>query len=307
MSIGKAERLFFATGNESKFDEYCALLGLPEMKWISFKFPQEAESSITLLAEAKLRKAKAEIREFPFFVEECGLSIPAWNDLPGALSNVFINQLKCELFCRMMSDFKGNERSAKITKVIHYVTSLRSKPTTFTGQFWGTISTEPRGKSGFGWDPIFVPDLPEGNTCTIAELGREVKNRLLGRKDPALAFRDFLKSPTPRQRSDDREGGHQKGSPSSRTILILALNPKNTERLRLDEEVKKIEQELERAPQRDQFRLVQKWAVTDVELRQALLDHKPEIVHFAGHGTGKGQGGPRLDPCRKRRYGRPGL
>jgi hypothetical protein len=80
-----------------------------------------------------------------------------------------------------------------------------------------------------------------------------------------------------------------------RTILILAANPRSTERLRLDEEVKKIEQGLERSKRRDQFKLVVKWAVTDDDLRRALLDHQPEIVHFSGHGTGTGKGGPGRD------------
>ena len=72
-----------------------------------------------------------------------------------------------------------------------------------------------------------------------------------------------------------------------RTILFLGANPKDTVRLRLDEEVKKIEQGLERAKKRDHFRLVQKWAVTDDDLRRAMLDHEPEIVHFSGHGGGE--------------------
>ena len=76
-----------------------------------------------------------------------------------------------------------------------------------------------------------------------------------------------------------------------RTLLILAANPKGTERLRLDEEVKKIEQGLERSKRRDQFKLVVKWAVTDDDLRRAMLDNEPEIVHFSGHGVGSGQGG----------------
>jgi len=80
-----------------------------------------------------------------------------------------------------------------------------------------------------------------------------------------------------------------------RTILILAANPKGTDRLRLDEEVKRIEQGLERAKKRDQFEVVKKWAVTDDDLRRALLDYKPEVVHFAGHGTGDGQGGTGRD------------
>ncbi len=80
-----------------------------------------------------------------------------------------------------------------------------------------------------------------------------------------------------------------------RTILILAANPKGTNRLRLDEEVRKIEQGLERAKKRDQFKLVVKWAVTDDDLRRALLDNEPEIVHFAGHGTRAGQSGTGRD------------
>jgi hypothetical protein len=35
------------------------------------------------------------------------------------------------------------------------------------------------------------------------------------------------------------------------------------------------------------LRLVVKWAVTDDDLRRALLDNEPQIVHFAGHGTGQ--------------------
>jgi hypothetical protein len=81
-----------------------------------------------------------------------------------------------------------------------------------------------------------------------------------------------------------------------RTLLILAANPKGRERLRLDEEVKRIEQGLERSKKRDQFNLVVKWAVTDDDLRRALLDNEPEVVHFSGHGMGKGQGGTERDP-----------
>jgi CHAT domain-containing protein len=82
----------------------------------------------------------------------------------------------------------------------------------------------------------------------------------------------------------------QRSLGSVRTILILAANPKGTERLRLDEEVKKIEQGLERSKNRDQFKLVVKWAVTDDDLRRAMLDNEPEIVHFSGHGAGTAKG-----------------
>jgi CHAT domain-containing protein len=73
---------------------------------------------------------------------------------------------------------------------------------------------------------------------------------------------------------------------TAKTILFLAANPRGTHRLRLDEEVKKIEQGLERSKRRSEFKMVQKWAVTDDDLRRAMLDHEPEIVHFSGHGSG---------------------
>lgn len=69
-------------------------------------------------------------------------------------------------------------------------------------------------------------------------------------------------------------------------ILILSANPTNTNQLRLDEEVREIEAGLERSRSRDRFQLISKWAVRSNDLRRALLDHQPEIVHFSGHGAG---------------------
>ncbi len=68
-------------------------------------------------------------------------------------------------------------------------------------------------------------------------------------------------------------------------ILILSANPKNTSKLRLDEEVREIQAGLERAKKREQFEIITKWAIRVDDLRRALLDYEPQIVHFSGHGT----------------------
>jgi len=68
-------------------------------------------------------------------------------------------------------------------------------------------------------------------------------------------------------------------------ILILAANPKTTPRLRLDEEVREIKEGLQRSKYREQFELRSEWAIRLRDLRRALLDFKPHIVHFTGHGT----------------------
>jgi CHAT domain len=74
---------------------------------------------------------------------------------------------------------------------------------------------------------------------------------------------------------------------STQKILILASNPKGTSKLRLDEEVREIDNGLGRAKNRAQFELVHKWAVRPRDVHRALLDVNPDIVHFSGHGTGE--------------------
>ncbi|MBP5976775.1 AAA-like domain-containing protein [Brasilonema sp. CT11] len=69
-------------------------------------------------------------------------------------------------------------------------------------------------------------------------------------------------------------------------ILILSANPNNTSKLRLDEEVREIQAGLQRAKKREQFEIITRWAVRVDDLRRALLDYEPQIVHFSGHGSG---------------------
>lgn len=71
-----------------------------------------------------------------------------------------------------------------------------------------------------------------------------------------------------------------------RTILILASSPIDQARLRLDKEAREIDEGLRRSQKREQFTLEQKWAVRPDDLRRALLDFHPQIVHFCGHGSG---------------------
>jgi len=72
----------------------------------------------------------------------------------------------------------------------------------------------------------------------------------------------------------------------TKTILILSANPRGTATLRLDEEVREIEEALQKAKNRDSFRLLTKTAVRTKDIQYLMLDNKPQIVHFCGHGTG---------------------
>ncbi len=70
-------------------------------------------------------------------------------------------------------------------------------------------------------------------------------------------------------------------------ILILVANPKTTTRLRLDQEVRDIEDGLKRAQYRNEFKVVQRWAVRPRDIQRAMLDENPQVVHFSGHGDGE--------------------
>ncbi|NMF61048.1 CHAT domain-containing protein [Pseudanabaena yagii] len=71
-----------------------------------------------------------------------------------------------------------------------------------------------------------------------------------------------------------------------KTILFLASSPIDQAKLRLEEEAREIDIGLRLSKYRDHFTLQQRWAIRSDDLRRALLDFQPQIVHFCGHGSG---------------------
>ncbi|MBW4512250.1 MAG: CHAT domain-containing protein [Scytonematopsis contorta HA4267-MV1] len=69
-------------------------------------------------------------------------------------------------------------------------------------------------------------------------------------------------------------------------ILVLSVNPKNTSKLRLDEEVREIKTALQLSINRDKLQIFTETAVRVDDLSRALFNHQPHIVHFSGHGSG---------------------
>ena len=72
---------------------------------------------------------------------------------------------------------------------------------------------------------------------------------------------------------------------SNEKILILAALP---DRLRLDKEIREIESAIRRAVKRDLFEIKIRTAVRPQDIRRALAEEKPQIVHFCGHGLEDG-------------------
>jgi len=73
-------------------------------------------------------------------------------------------------------------------------------------------------------------------------------------------------------------------------ILFVAANPRDTDPLRLGEEIRTIQERIRGGKFRDQFDMIQQaWAVRFSDLQQHLLEYQPHIVHFSGHGSSAGQ------------------
>ena len=71
-------------------------------------------------------------------------------------------------------------------------------------------------------------------------------------------------------------------------ILFLAANPTDTSALRLDKECREVGERIRLAEHRDRVELVSRWAVRTDDVIQALLEEKPHVVHFSGHGETSG-------------------
>ena len=70
-------------------------------------------------------------------------------------------------------------------------------------------------------------------------------------------------------------------------ILFIGANPRDTHRLRIDEEIREIQQIIRLSTERDRFQIHTQPAARARDIGQALLDIEPSFVHFAGHGGGK--------------------
>ncbi|NLJ49432.1 MAG: RdgB/HAM1 family non-canonical purine NTP pyrophosphatase [Candidatus Atribacteria bacterium] len=126
--------------------------------------------------------------------EDSGLEIDALNGAPGLFSARFggeglNSKEKNKKIIELLKEVPKDQRSACFVCVVALVWQKGEK--IFEGRCLGFISQESRGRSGFGYDPIFV--LPPYQK-TFAELGEKIKNRLSHR---AIAFRklaEFLLS-----------------------------------------------------------------------------------------------------------------
>jgi len=177
MGNNKYPTLFFISSNNYKYDEFKSLLNLADLKMANRNVLEIQTSLMDVLVKRKAEDIQPSMPGLPFFVEHTGLEIRALKGLPGGLTSEFMKTVGNEGICRMLQAWP-NERAASAVSVIGY-SAPNGQIEIFRGETTGSIVTEPRGKGGFGWDAIFLPD---GHVKTFAEMPADEKNRISMRR-----------------------------------------------------------------------------------------------------------------------------
>ncbi len=197
-------RVLLGTRNRGKIQEIEEILfGLPWLELLTYEevpFSDVAEEGRSL-EENALLKARRISQEtgLPVLAEDSGLEVPALEGAPGVRSARFAgeNATDKENIAKLLSLLQGvSDRRARFRAVVvlHFP---EGEELVATGELRGEIALEPRGSSGFGYDPVFIP---EGFSKTLAELGPEVKNEISHRRRAlerlvALLRETFLERP----------------------------------------------------------------------------------------------------------------
>jgi len=124
------------------------------------------------------------------FADDTGLEVEALNGEPGVYSARYagdIHNSEANML-KLLHNMENKEnRQAQFRTVISLI--LDETEYQFEGIIKGKIITEKRGSSGFGYDPIFIP---EGYDKTFAELGDEIKNKISHRAQAVNKLCKFL-------------------------------------------------------------------------------------------------------------------
>ncbi|WP_455638153.1 non-canonical purine NTP diphosphatase [Parabacteroides sp.] len=186
--------LVFATNNKHKLDEVrkiaSDLVNIVSLEEIGCH-DDIPETSDTLEGNA-LQKALY-IKEhygFDCFADDTGLEVEALDNAPGVYSARYAgpghdSEANMTKLLKEMDNIEN--RKARFRTAIALI--LNGKEHLFEGIVNGRITKEKRGTSGFGYDPIFVPD---NYTQTFAEMGNDIKNTISHRAEAVKKLSAFL-------------------------------------------------------------------------------------------------------------------
>lgn len=200
-------KIVFATNNKHKLEEVRKILGskFEVLSLADIQCHTDIPETGTTLEENAMIKAEYVYRHYGIsvFADDTGLEVEALGGEPGVYSARYAGGDGHDSEANMrklLFNLKGKEnRNARFRTVIAYILKAEDAKDKDSdvqrgeveGTVEGEITADKRGASGFGYDPIFMPD---GYDRTFAELGDEVKNKISHRARAVEKFASFLLS-----------------------------------------------------------------------------------------------------------------
>jgi XTP/dITP diphosphohydrolase len=189
-------KLIFATNNQHKIDELKAAIG-SEIQIVSLKeagIDLDVPEPYDTLEENASEKSWTiyKLTGIDCFSEDTGLEIEALYGEPGVKSARYAGETRSfkDNIEKVLTKLAPHEnKNARFRAVISLI--INGKEKQFEGICPGKIIESGRGKEGFGYDPIFVPD---GSQQTFAEMPIEEKNRFNHRAKAAAKLVAFLQT-----------------------------------------------------------------------------------------------------------------
>lgn len=188
--------LCFATNNKHKLEEVIPLLkgSFDLLSLDQIGCTHELPETQNTISGNSFQKADYVFKKFktPCFADDTGLEVEALDGKPGVYSARYAGDHRNseDNINLLLQNLKGNQnRNARFCTIITLV-GITSEPIFFEGIIQGTIIDEKRGNTGFGYDPVFVPN---GYNLTFAEMSLQQKNTLSHRAIATKKLIDYLK------------------------------------------------------------------------------------------------------------------
>jgi XTP/dITP diphosphohydrolase len=173
-----APKIIVATSNEHKLKEIKEIFSDFDVVGLTKDYNAPEETGHTFCENALIKAKSIEHLGDIVLADDSGLEVQALLGLPGVYSARYSGGGDFENNKKLLEELK-HTANRKARFVCCMVSIINKKTISAEGILEGTIAFEPKGDSGFGYDPIFIPS---GFTQTLAELGSEIKNKISHRK-----------------------------------------------------------------------------------------------------------------------------
>jgi XTP/dITP diphosphohydrolase len=171
------------TSNANKAAEVAAFFqGSVEVTHMSLDLPEYRSDDLGEIARGKARYAYEHLN-VPLIVDDTGFFIDALKGFPGPYAAYVLHSIGNTGILKLMEGI--SDRTARFTTAIAFADAQGVQ--IFKGTIDGRIMYAPRGRGGFGYDPIFDVDGK-----TLAELPLVEKNRISHRAKALMAFHDWF-------------------------------------------------------------------------------------------------------------------